>query len=508
MLMFQVISLFLLLLPIFGDAKPSQGIVSQDNDLMPPEIVEVVPLVKLTPAQTLVTRNPMDCLICKQVARWVMTKLKDNKTEISVVQALDEVCDKIFTKGKAFDCKEFVSRYTHEMIQFIIQEDDPKTVCRLLNVCTSWISEETTLKDKTCSSCLTNTDSFRRLLPFNHNLNLSSTTPLLLIYLCESAGLDEDCVTFMERNRPFMSVFLREERTSREVCDAINLCEQQTLQEVVIEPETEVEEVQLLPTCFVCKRIVKWVNHQIKDNRTEAAIEDALEDVCKFVKDVDNCHLRIAAWSQKLVQVMKTATDTDLTCELMGACGLVLPSIEREEEEESIMSTTPPTEQGACHECQNFAHFIQTELYDYNKEKEVDDFLIERICDKIIQEAVKDTCKSFINEYGPSIMQQIAVKAFDPKKLCERELRLCPPSSVPEQQTDFEIIRPASERTCDTCVEVVKELDSLLAVEKIDKDISKVAARICSRVPSDRQKQVRNLRKTTQDNSGFFLSTS
>lgn len=470
-------------------------------NVMPVSTPEV-PLIKLTPAKSVTTKvNPVNCLLCKQVAKWVMTKLKDNKTEVSVVEALDVVCDKIFTKGKKLDCKEFVSRYTHEIIQLIIQEDDPKTVCRLLDVCSARIFEQPTLIERTCDACMRSTETFMHMLPVVGQSNNTATTPLLLIYLCESLGMQEDCVEFMERHAPFMRVFMERRRNPRQVCDAIDLCTKYST-DVVVEPVTETEEMEVesLPTCFVCKRIVKWINHQVKDNRTEAAIEAALGDVCKFVKDIDNCHLRVAAWSEKLVQVMKTATDTELTCDLMGVCAFPFSgsAIEREQEDEVITevpTTTPTPKRSACYECQHIAHFIQRELNDYDKEKEIDDFVIHSVCDKVTQEAVRATCTSFITEYGPSIMQIIALKAFDPKMVCERDLGICPKTVPVLQDEDFEILRPTSQKTCDACVHTVKELDALLATESIDKDIAKVAARVCSRMPADRQRQVRIPRK-------------
>jgi saposin len=476
-------------------AEVSQPSLEDFVNVLPASSEAVVPLVKLTPAISVSTKvNPVNCLVCKQVAKWVMTKLKDNKTEISVVEALDEVCDKIFTKGKKLDCKEFVSRYTHEIIQLIIQEDDPKTVCRLLNVCNSRIDEQPTLVERTCNTCVKHTDTFMQMIPLVGKSNITATTPLLLIYLCESLGMEQDCIEYMEKHSPFMSAFMEQRRSSRQICDAIDLCTKYSV-DVAVEPVAEIEEreVESLPTCFVCKRIVKWVNHQIKDNRTEAAIEAALEDVCKFVRDIENCHLRVAAWSERLVQAMKTATDTDLTCDLMGVCLPSVGSLEREQEDEVAVTeipTTPPSEASACYECKNIAHFIQTELYDYNKEKEIDDFVIHRVCDRVAQEGVRDTCTSFINEYGPSIMQMIAMKAFDPKIVCERDLRICPKTVPVFQDQDFEILRPTSQKTCDACVHTVKELDALLAVETIDKDIAKVAARVCGRIPADRQRQV------------------
>ncbi|KAI1280649.1 hypothetical protein HDE_13763 [Halotydeus destructor] len=86
------------------------------------------------------------------------------------------------------------------------------------------------------------------------------------------------------------------------------------------------------------------------------------------------------------------------------------------------------TSDEACYECQSIAHFIQTELYDYQKEKEIDDWVIRRICSKVVSVIGRETCESFTEEYGPAILQLIAMQVFDPKGLCEKQLKLCPPT--------------------------------------------------------------------------------
>jgi len=189
-----------------------------------------------------------------------------------------------------------------------------------------------------------------------------------------------------------------------------------------------------------------------------------------------------------------------------------------------------PSNGGACFECQQIAHFIQTELYDYNKEKQVDDWLINNVCRRISVTEAQQTCESFVQEYGPSVLQLIAMKAFDPKALCEQELKLCPPSPpvmatdpvpdltydmIPEDnreveastvsltesvdhsmespqvepKQEFEMIQPENGVKCELCVLLVRQLDELMESGKIGEDISETAAKACSIFKGERKEQ-------------------
>lgn len=550
-----------------------------------------VPLIRLTPARRIevssippvvipstttspLTSNPLDCLLCKQVAAWVMKKLKDNKTEVAVVQALDEVCDRLFKTGKKLDCEQFVKQYAHEAIQFIIQEDDPKTVCQLLGVChhrrteeahrlrgseegdMSRRTESTANVEKeekeepssrnNCWSCLSGADFIHeRMVKFEHYDNQEEVVTSALEDVCIAVlPEEEECPTFVAEFESDIRMYINrtsnvknKQLRSAIICSSLELCpwKELTGQEMISilegetggvfasdfgpvefdagspghpdsdenrEPSESTSNERSLPTCFVCKRILKYINQNIGSNRSEAAIDAALNDICHVLRDISNCHTKIAEWRDEIVRVIQTASgNDDIACILMGVCAVNdNQEGQPDSESEPEITTTPAPSKSVCVECRNIAHFIQTQLYDYNKEKQVDDFIIDNVCDKALDQTVRETCESFINEYGPAIMQVIAQKAFDPNVVCEKELRICPPqetssnpspstSSTPSLDIDFVIMEPRSQRSCDACVKAVRELDALLAIEQIDRDISKVAAKICARIPSDRQRQ-------------------
>jgi len=118
----------------FGDVA---GVINigpvQIMPKMPEEIIPFFEIERSTVNNE--TSSTMNCLICKQVAEWAIHKLKDNRTEAAIIQALDEVCDTVFSKHQQPQCESFVKEYADEIIGILKQENDPNMICALLGVC-------------------------------------------------------------------------------------------------------------------------------------------------------------------------------------------------------------------------------------------------------------------------------------------------------------------------------------------------------------------------------------
>ena len=400
------------------------------------------------------------------------------------------MCDRIFSKGKQTECEAFVKQYTDELISILKETDDPKLICILLGVCDkgiardeSWPAAETTVEN--CNDCVAGS---RWALEQNQSgISLSNAFQ----NVCSSDAIPESrrkvCSDYVSHNGASIESVVRQTRNPNLICWKLELCRR----DWIGAGEREVEEAQSLPSCFICKEIAKWVNGQVKQNRTEESIEAALSTVCKFLRNVENCQAKVDDWSSRLMIVLRQATQPELACELLGVCGFPKNEIESED---TVSQVGPGvTGSGTCYECQSITHFIQEELYSYDKEKRVEDFVIKNVCDKIPEDVGKETCESFVNQYGPSIMQLIAMKVFDAKLVCEQELRICPKTHlVPSPSNPSTDIEVTSQNTCNQCTASVRALDSLLSSEEIDRDISQLAAKACVHVPQQDQRQVRS----------------
>lgn len=484
-----------------------------------------VPLQTMAPAVKVSKPDPVRCLMCKHIVSDVMKRIKDNKTEQAIVQALDGVCIRIFSEERKLQqCEKFVKEYTDEAIAIIIQENDPKRICQMLDVCAQRISEPevtgvTDLDEgKYCHQCqLASTWIFEKVkqstVPFEEKV-LNDT----LAMVCTRAlpvSESENCQGFIEGKTERLKSLIRSHNDSLTLCKEIELCSQPTRgEDLERERETEVEPVNShapLPTCFVCKKIVQWIHDQLKGNRSEEAIESALAAVCHHLKNVAKCEEKTELWSRQIMTALRIGTEPEVLCITLGECAISTRVEASENEVElDVESRTERTVEtvteynniqgGVCYECQMIAHFIQRELYDYDKEKRVEDFVIDNICNRVKDETTRETCESFVTQYGPAILQLISQKAFDPKVLCQNELRVCPkihPTPPPtaaalEPKMDIELTNGSNKnQLCNICEESVRQLDSVLTtIASGEKEGEKVLSQVCSHFIEQKKQQV------------------
>ncbi len=74
--------------------------------------------------------------------------------------------------------------------------------------------------------------------------------------------------------------------------------------------------------CSVCKYVVTYVAHVIEDNKTEAAIEAALEKVCTILPHSLNasCVQFVVTFGPQLVQLIEKYDDPVKVCDALKLC--------------------------------------------------------------------------------------------------------------------------------------------------------------------------------------------
>ncbi|KAL7383458.1 hypothetical protein ABVT39_011198 [Epinephelus coioides] len=107
---------------------------------------KAVPALKLFPATKVESvaaksskpmvrvRDSPKCAICEFVMKQLEAMLEDQKTEEEVVQAVEKVCTYL-PKSLSAQCKDLVETYGQAIIELLVQQADPKTVCTVLALC-------------------------------------------------------------------------------------------------------------------------------------------------------------------------------------------------------------------------------------------------------------------------------------------------------------------------------------------------------------------------------------
>lgn len=81
-----------------------------------------------------------ECDLCEYFVGVAEQKLSSNATETEVEHYLDVVCDDVFG-SYAKMCETLVAQYYPELVQYLMNKENPTVVCDELGFCTSENSE-------------------------------------------------------------------------------------------------------------------------------------------------------------------------------------------------------------------------------------------------------------------------------------------------------------------------------------------------------------------------------
>ncbi|KAK6301405.1 hypothetical protein J4Q44_G00274580 [Coregonus suidteri] len=107
-------------------------------------VAKAIPAVKLVPATKMEAAKPAknmvrardspQCGVCEFMMKEVETMLEDEQTEQDVVHAVEKVCS-VLPSSLSAQCKDLIEAYGQAIIELLVQEADPKTICTVLGLC-------------------------------------------------------------------------------------------------------------------------------------------------------------------------------------------------------------------------------------------------------------------------------------------------------------------------------------------------------------------------------------
>lgn len=230
------------------------------------------------------------------------------------------------------------------------------------------------------------------------------------------------------------------------------------------EPEAEVKKISL-PTCALCKTVVKEISLFIKDNRTEEAIENALSYVCGIIYQdgSDNwkeCNDFVRAYTKEFIKILADESDPELVCMLMMLCNyedishpqpepeIKLPCFRtliplKYKPEARIGSSKVPTigdfisildpeikkdSMRTCIECKLFIKYLQ-DTFESSKDRDtLKKWLMDNMCHNLSDPEMRESCAKMVDKYSDDFFKAIA-EQLDPKAVCI-DLKACKKKTI------------------------------------------------------------------------------
>jgi len=207
----------------------------------------------------------------------------------------------------------------------------------------------------------------------------------------------------------------------------------------------------------------------------------------------------LAKWIPRITIALKQATEPELACELLMVC------MSDEAPEPEAVALPKVSDYKSCLECKTFAKLIQAELRNEGRERGIDDWVVNNVCQRAPNDQVKRVCIGYVEKYGEKIIELMADKYFDPTTLCVDELKMCKPRVQHEVEDDvttidnslspmnpnieIELLQPTKAEMCDTCLQVVKTLDQLLSMGPVEQELSHLATKVCNHIDAKKRAQ-------------------
>lgn len=209
----------------------SLGFCTADNTIRDP-VREATPIRK--PVYSHVSQS-VQCVLCEFIMKELDSLISQNSTEAEIVAALEKVCSMLPSSLKT-SCDDFVKTYGKAIIDMLLQEMDPATICTALGLCqSSRIQMPASVpNDVRCVVCETVVQYLESLLEENATIaEIEAALKKVCNFLPES--LQPECNFIVQLYGPYIVQYISQDLTPQQVCSMAGVCSA-----VVKKPDPEV----------------------------------------------------------------------------------------------------------------------------------------------------------------------------------------------------------------------------------------------------------------------------
>ncbi|XP_049272569.1 uncharacterized protein LOC119398702 isoform X2 [Rhipicephalus sanguineus] len=425
------------------------------------------------------------CDLCMVVAKFVYDKVKDERTEEKVKEALDQVCS-LLPSSLEQKCVEMVNNYYDMLVSLLVQELVPDEVCKELGLCPSSDVPSKKPTDEECDIC-------KIVVKFVYNELQDNKTEEqvknLLDKVCSLLpdSLKQTCADTVNTYYDELVELIVKGFTPEQVCQELGLCP--SAKKAGMPPVASVPSKKARDdVCDICKVVVKFVYDELQDNKTEEEVKKLLDKVCSVLPESlkQTCTDTVNTYYDQLVQLIVQGFTPEEICEELGLCTSAkkagMPSVA------SVPSKKARDD--VCDICKVVVKFVYDELQDNKTEEEVKK-LLDKVC-SVLPESLRQTCTDTVNTYYDQLVQLI-VQGFTPEEICE-ELGLC--TSALKKPVATRPAKVANDEECTYCTTIVQYVYDALQDEKTEEEIKEVLDEVCNLFHGDRRQQCVNMVNT------------
>ncbi|XP_012259045.2 prosaposin [Athalia rosae] len=311
------------------------------------------------------------------------------------------------------------------------------------------------------------------------------------------SSIGNECQQFIDVYGDALVAILAQEIDPSQACPMLRLCPSEELMNAwksIPKDLVIVSEIEEKPSCPLCLLAVTQLYSVVKNDKTEASIEAALDKLCDHLPHnlVEECTDLVKGYSKELVDMLIADLTPQEICVYIKLCDAGPTAVPFREntifiDSREIMTNEipdfpgyqiqqhePVNESAKCVVCE----FIMKQLEDTMKKpssrNEIEK-VVHGVCN-VLPKTIKVECNDFVNQYADLVIDML-VAEVDPKDICTA-ISLC--------GKHMEEIQ-ASVAECALCQSIISTIDKELVDPKIDHKIEMVVSKVCKFLPSSKQ---------------------
>ncbi|CAB3995682.1 hypothetical protein BSL78_18317 [Paramuricea clavata] len=414
------------------------------------------PVIFTPPEKKEKSADADQCDECKAAVTQLHTLLTTNSTK--VLEILNNVCAGL-KKGPA-ECKVAVSLYGKQVIAALTEiTSDSAKLCQELELCTggkiqimreifvkklkthSYIVALKSVKADYCEDCKLVFSEIKDLL---EDKDMQKEIIAALEALCTEFGSFADqCKSYIDQYLPLILDELATLDDPTEICNELGLCNSTQKAAGILQPQSKKLLIPIMPgpviftppekkeksadadQCDECKAAVTQLHTLLTTNSTK--VLEILNNVCAGLKTGSaECKFAVATYGNQVIAALTEITsDSAKLCQELEMCTGGKIKIMREIFVKKLKThpyivALKSVKADYCEDCKLAFGEIKDLLEDKDMQKEIIAAL-EALCTEFGSFA--DQCKSYIDQYLPLILDELA-SLDDPTEICN-ELGLC-----------------------------------------------------------------------------------
>uniref|UniRef100_A0A1E1X7J6 Putative saposin n=1 Tax=Amblyomma aureolatum TaxID=187763 RepID=A0A1E1X7J6_9ACAR len=444
-------------------AVPKKYLDSNKSDI-------AFPMVKTFPAQYGPTVEDIyTCSICKAFITLLEQVVPLNATVDDVKYLLDQICE-LFPAETEKNCRSFVDKNAEVILKFLAHDVAPAIICHEIMLCSPPPPKKTGIiaDSPDCDYCKLTVGFFYDELKKKETEEEIKRVVEKFCQLFPAASKDK-CISTINSYVDMVISLILQEFTPEQICQELKFCASTNVSLPVVPPKKVSDD-----KCDLCMVVIKFVYDQIKDEKTEERIKQALDQVCSLLPDSlqQKCVNMVNTYYDMLVNLLLQELVPEQVCQELGLCSSA-PG-------KSTETKLPTSASEECPLCEIIVKLIYNELKDRKTEEEIKQML-DKVC-SLLPTSLEQRCTNTVNIYF-DLLVTLITQGLSPEEVCQ-EIGLCP-TGKESKLPPYASVSPKkpSDEECDICKVIVQFVYNELKDKKTEEEVKQLLDQVCSLLP-------------------------